>query len=221
MLIQSRLKDYCAKNGDAGSSPQYCTSRGFGSTIQPAVVLIQDAPAEFATAIQTVLPDNVFTADDYLGRFTKAATYLIFVGTLLAAIVMLIGLFAKRGAFFLGSLLAILSTLCLGIGATIYSVIVSRVKQAINDASYQDVNVGIEVEYGNAIWLLWTAVACMLLSIVPLAIACKNHRQSTRPSAFTYESLSEPTGCTGRSTKPDSSAASIASSKQSLMKERR
>lgn len=87
---------------------------------------------------------------------------------------MFIGLIAKRGAFFFGALLAILSTICLGIGATIYSVITSRVKQAINDATYQDVNVGIEVEYGNALWLLWAAVGCMLLSIVPLAIACKS-----------------------------------------------
>ena len=134
---------------------------------------MQDAPANFAAAIKTVLPDNVFTADDYLGRFTRAATYLIFVGTLLSAIVMVIGLVAKRGAFFFGSLLAIVSTLCLGVGATIYTVIVSRVKEAINNASFQDVNIGIDVGYGNALWILWGAVVCMLLSIAPFAVACE------------------------------------------------
>ncbi|KAK4046104.1 hypothetical protein OIV83_006357 [Microbotryomycetes sp. JL201] len=167
------LWNYCSTNGAVGSSPRsYCTRRGFGSTIQPAIVLQQDIPERFAPALTQVLPDSVFTADAYLGTYTKAATYLIFVGSIAAALVMLIGLIAQRFAFFLGSLLALLSFLSLAVGLVIYTVIISRVISSIDSATVQGVDLGVSVSYGYSLWILWAATGVMLLSILPFAIAC-------------------------------------------------
>lgn len=167
------LWNYCATNGPVGSAPRsYCTSRGFGSTIQPAVILEQDIPERFVPALRRALPETVFTADSYLGTYTKAATYLIFIGSIAAALVMLIGLIAQRFAFFLGSLLALLSFLSLAVGLVIYTVIFSRVIAGINTATIQGTKVGITVSYGYSLWILWAAAGVMLLSILPFAIAC-------------------------------------------------
>lgn len=65
--------NYCATNEDVGGERSYCTPRAFGSTIQPAKIFLQDAPAKYAEPMKQVLPDSVFTADEYLGRFTGAA----------------------------------------------------------------------------------------------------------------------------------------------------
>lgn len=86
---------------------------------------------------------------------------------------MIIGLFAKRGAFLLGSLLALLSFLSLGVGLTIYTVIISRVISGINTATVQGVDLGIQVSYGYSLWILWAATAAMLFSVLPFAIACE------------------------------------------------
>jgi hypothetical protein len=97
------VADYCATNGGVGSPRSYCTGSAFGSAFQPAISIMQDVPTKYEAALNRVLPDTVFTADDYLGRFTKVAvsarfvvrgaladaehlstqTYLVFIGAIL------------------------------------------------------------------------------------------------------------------------------------------
>ncbi|GAA5921737.1 hypothetical protein JCM6882_004427, partial [Rhodosporidiobolus microsporus] len=107
-----------------------------------------------------------------LNDYTRGATYASMAGALAAALCALISLFARRGAFILACLLSIVAFLGLAVSNVIWTVIVNRAKDAINGATANGVDVGITVEYGNALWILWAATGLMLLSIAPLAISC-------------------------------------------------
>ncbi|GAA6040837.1 hypothetical protein JCM8097_007740 [Rhodosporidiobolus ruineniae] len=167
------LWSYCTTNGDLGSARSYCIERSIdGPRFQPAEVLLQDIPTEYADLLKQVLPENVFTASDYLGSYARGATYATMVGALAAALCALIGLFARKLAFILASVLAIVSFLGLAVGNVIYTVIFNRAIDAIKNATVAGTDIGITVTYGNALWIMWAATALMLFSILPLAISC-------------------------------------------------
>ncbi|ORY55531.1 actin cortical patch SUR7/pH-response regulator pali [Leucosporidium creatinivorum] len=173
--------NYCATNGDIGTERSYCTPRAFGAPIQPAAVFLQDVPTKFAEPLQAILPDSVFTADDYLGKFTTAASYLVFVGAIAAALCMLIGFVAHKGAYVLGAILALISALTLAIGLVIYTVIFSRIISAISDVQVaENVDLGVDVAYGNALWLMWGAAAAIIFAVLPFSIACCTGRTDSR-----------------------------------------
>ncbi|BGP43949.1 hypothetical protein JCM10450v2_008161 [Rhodotorula kratochvilovae] len=175
------LWSYCATQGDLGAPRSYCYTRSIRPGFQPAQVLVEDVPEQYAELLKTVLPDNVFTADNYLGQYTQAATYLIMAGALSATIAALIGLFARRGAFVLGALFSIVGFLGLFIGCTIWTVIVARARSAINDATSEGTDVGIMLEYGNGLWIAWAATGLMLASVLPFSIACCTGRSDAAP----------------------------------------
>lgn len=166
------LWSFCSSNGGIGDDRSYCEDASIKPAFQPAKVLMADIPQDYSSALDETLPDNVFTADGYLGNFTQAASYLIMVGSLATALAALFALFARRCAFSLATIFSIIAFLGLAIGLVIYSVIFSRAIQAINDATVSGVNVGITLSYGNALWILWAACGCMLLTIPSNALAC-------------------------------------------------
>jgi len=142
---------YCSSNGGVGDERAYCEDATIHPAFQPAKVLMADIPSDYENALKETLPDNVFTADGYLGNYTQAASYLIMVGSLATALTALFALFARRCAFSLATILSIISFLGLAIGLIIYTVIFERAIQAINDATISGVNVGITLSYGNAL----------------------------------------------------------------------
>ncbi|GAA5943596.1 hypothetical protein JCM10213_008917 [Rhodosporidiobolus nylandii] len=167
------LWSYCTTNGDLGAPRSYCIERSIdGPRFEPAEVLLQDIPSEYADLLKQVLPENVFTASDYLRDYTRGATYATMVGALSAALAALIGLFARKFAFVLAALFSILAFLGLAVGNIIYSVIINRAIDAINKATVEGTDVGIAVSYGNALWIMWAATGLMLFSILPFAISC-------------------------------------------------
>ncbi|SCV72446.1 BQ2448_3983 [Microbotryum intermedium] len=158
---------YCTTGGSIGGPRSYCTKRSFGFEFRPALALLGDVPTQYEDALDAALPNNVFSDDKYLGRFTKAANYLVFIGSILAALAMLVGFGAHRFAFFFGAVVSLLAFLMLAVGAVIYTVLISRVKAAVNNVTVSGVALGIKVAYGNALWLLWGATAAAFLAIIP------------------------------------------------------
>ncbi|GAA5877843.1 hypothetical protein JCM16303_000257 [Sporobolomyces ruberrimus] len=174
------LWSYCSSNGGVGDERSYCEDATIYPAFRPSKVLMADIPQEYANALTETLPDNVFTADDYLRNFTRAASYLIMVGSLASALAALFALFARRCAYSLAAIFAIIGFLTLAIGLVIYQVIFERAIKAINDATVSGVNVGITLAYGNGLWILWAACACMLFTIPPTALACCFGRNDKR-----------------------------------------
>ncbi|GAA6014566.1 hypothetical protein JCM11491_004543 [Sporobolomyces phaffii] len=174
------LWSYCSSNGGVGDDRSYCEDATIYPAFQPAKVLMADIPQDYSNALSETLPNNVFTADDYLGNYTRAASYLVMAGSLATALSALVALFARRCAFSLATILSIIAFLGLAIGLIIYTVIFERAIQAINDATVSGVNVGITLTYGNALWILWAACGCMLLTIPSNALACCFGRNDKR-----------------------------------------
>lgn len=80
---------------------------------------------------------------------------------------------AHRFAFLLASLLALAGAACLLVAAAIWTAILYKVRSSLSGA-----NTGIDVSYGNAIWMEWAAGAAASLSVIPLLIACISGRRS-------------------------------------------
>lgn len=159
------LYNYCAgeESGDARS----CSQRNFGFEFLPADAILADAPQDARQDLLNFLPESTFRDSSYLGRFSKAAMYLIFIGSCLALIAWIAGLLSHRFAFLGAAFIALLSALALGVGAALLTAIYVKAKDSINNANY-----GITVEYGNALWITWAAFAAVALSIVPYIISC-------------------------------------------------
>lgn len=93
-------------------------------------------------------------------------------GSLLSALTAIVSFFARRGcAFLLASLLNLGAFVGLFSGAMVYTVIVARARSAINDATSAGTDVGITLEYGNGLWVVWAACGLALCAVVPLAFA--------------------------------------------------
>lgn len=61
----------------------YCSDRSLGFKFQPNAVIYRDVPSEYKDAYMNAIPDSVFQSDDYLGRFSMAASWLVFIGALI------------------------------------------------------------------------------------------------------------------------------------------
>lgn len=52
----------------------------------------------------------------------------------------------------------------------------SRTMGSINDVfvtvAANSASVGVNVSYGNGLWILWAATACLLIAVVPLLMGC-------------------------------------------------
>lgn len=111
----------CGGYGNSLSQIQFCTSTQFAEPFQPfQQVLLRDVPGAQNTTLLGVIPDGTFTADNYLGSFSKAAFYLIFIGAILNGLALLVGFAAHHIAFLFASALAFLAFLCELVGASLF-----------------------------------------------------------------------------------------------------
>ncbi|KAN0063117.1 hypothetical protein ACQY0O_004280 [Thecaphora frezii] len=158
------LYNYCG--GASSGSNRACADSMFNFKWQPVEAILADTPQSARSEIQSFLPDNTFTDSAYLRRFSQAAFWLIFIGTVLTGIAWLSGALAHRFAFFSAAFFAFLAALALGIGAAIYTAIYTKARDAIGN------QYGLDLDYGNAIWFIWAAFVGTMLSIVPYIISC-------------------------------------------------
>ncbi|EST09976.1 Actin cortical patch SUR7/pH-response regulator PalI [Kalmanozyma brasiliensis GHG001] len=159
------LYNYCA--GEVNGDSRSCSQRNFGFEFLPADAVLSDTPQGDRQTLQNFLPESTFRDSGYLGRFSKAAMYLIFIGSCLALIAWVAGLLSHRFAFLGAAFIALLSALALGVGAALLTAIYVKTKASIDNANF-----GITIHYGNALWITWAAVLAVALSIVPYIISC-------------------------------------------------
>lgn len=164
------LWSYCAGADD--SVPDYCTPRAFGARFQPAATLLADLPEKYAQEYNATIPANIFTEDGYLGMFTHASSLLAFAGAVAVGLGWLTSMFAFRCMFVISALLQLVGALCLAVSAVVYTIIASKVIDALKDVKVQGVSIGLALVYGKALWILWAAAIASVLAVVPLSIAC-------------------------------------------------
>ncbi|CBQ67764.1 conserved hypothetical protein [Sporisorium reilianum SRZ2] len=159
------LYSYCG--GEESGSSRACTERSFGFEFRPVAAILADAPQDARQQIQNFLPQSTFADSNYLGDYSKPAMYLIFIGSCLAFVAWVAGLLSHRFAFLGAAFIALLSALCLGVGAALLTAIYTKARASVNNAQY-----GIVVHYGDALWITWAAFVAVALSIVPYIISC-------------------------------------------------
>jgi len=150
-----------------GGARDYTSGNTWAREFQPIPVILFDAPAAQQQTITQALGDGVITSSDYLGRYTKAAFYVLIIGTILGGLALICGLLANRFAYILAAAFSLIGFLCLAVGCIIWTVILSRVRSSVQGSGS-----GISVSYGNALWLYWAATGCLLFSILPFITSC-------------------------------------------------
>lgn len=68
--------------------------------------------------------------------------------------------------------MSVLSAVFILIGAAIWTAIVKKVESVNTMQLAQGILSGVEVSYGNGIYLSWAAFACLLVATVPYMIRC-------------------------------------------------
>jgi len=156
---------YSECGGVGVSGARACSDNHFGNRFQPVQVFQQDAPQ--GLDVNQILPSGVITDSDYLGKFTHAAFYLIFIGTILAGLAFLVGVTANRVAFLLAAILSLAAAACLAAGAGIWTAIIAKSRSSVNGST-----IGVTVNYGNALWFTWASFAATAVAFPFLIISC-------------------------------------------------
>ncbi|KAF8649867.1 hypothetical protein AX16_005629 [Volvariella volvacea WC 439] len=167
------LYSYCGYINDTVGT---CTNRTTAALFQPYEALTMDMRSNYSVITRAILFDNTRFADsENLGTLTRAAYYTLLLGTICAALAFILGVLKFNLTFFASAVLAILGSIFLLVGASIWTAMVNRVSDVNNFMIGTDSNpslVGISVSAGNGLHLAWASFACLLVSIVPYMISC-------------------------------------------------
>ena len=91
---------------------------------------------------------------------SRAAFYLLFIGTIFAGIAFLITCLIHMSALVIAGMLAFVSFALLVAGAAIWTYIIHEFKK-ISSAPYM-------INYGDSLWFTWAAVGCLLFALPTL-----------------------------------------------------
>ena len=84
----------------------------------------------------------------------------------MAGLAFLTGFLAHRFAFLLAAVFSLAAAALLAVGAAILTAIYYKAKNSLPDG------VGVDVDYGNALWFTWASFAACVLAFVPYIIGC-------------------------------------------------
>ena len=82
------------------------------------------------------------------------------------------GVLRRTALFLLSTTMSILSALFILVGAAIWTAIVKKVESVNTMQLAQGILSGIEVSYGNGIYLSWAAFVCLFAATIPSMIRC-------------------------------------------------
>jgi len=171
------LYSYCAYVSGGGG---VCSNHTTANEFRPYDAITADMLANYSGLTNALIPSTTFTDSSYLGDFSHGAYYTILIGTICAALALILGLLKHTLAFVISTLFAILGSLMLLIGAAIWTAIIKKAESSINGLmvgpTASPVPLGITVSTGDALFLLWASFACLIVSILPYMISCCTYR---------------------------------------------
>lgn len=150
---------------NSSSALQYCTPIGAGQVLTPAATLLEDVPPAYAAALAALLaePNSYMRSDRSLATWTRMGGY-----ALLSAIIHIVPLAIAGGFVAAGRGPKMLPKMALGmtmpvfmsgiVGTAMYTAMVSSLRSSLNGRKINtpgNPEIGIRVEFGNAIGILW------------------------------------------------------------------
>ncbi len=146
-----------------------------------------DLPEKYQDEFKKTIPESIFTDNSYLQTFTKAASLLAFVGSAAVGLGWLFSLLPFKFFFALGAIFSLLGTAALAVSSVIYTIIVEKVRAAVSDVTVEGVKLGITVNEGTGLYLLWAATGCSLISVLSLTFACCCGRSKTKEEKVKFD----------------------------------
>ncbi|KAF7367252.1 hypothetical protein MSAN_00787100 [Mycena sanguinolenta] len=168
------LNDSTTTNGTAGK----CTNTSIRNEFTPYTALTSDMLANYTTVTNFILGETTFANSDSWGHTSRAASAMLLLGTICAAVSLFTGVFRRNFTFFLSSFTAVIGSIFVLISATIWTVMIKRA-ESINTALISGstpIPVGIVVSIGKGLFLMWAAFVTLLVSVVPYMISCCTFR---------------------------------------------
>jgi len=154
-----------------------CTNRTAGRQFKPYDAIRSDMAANYSRITEALLVDTTFQNSHYLGQTSKAAFWMLFLGSICAALAFVTGILKNNLTFFVSAFFSMSASLLLLIGASIWTILINKTA-AVNDVVIgQPLGpIGIVVTVGSGLFLIWAAFACMAVSVVPYMISCCTYR---------------------------------------------
>ena len=168
-----------------------CTNHTAGRQFKPYDAITSDMAANYTRITEAVVVGTTFQNSHYLGQSSKAAYWMLLLGTLCAFLALLTSVFPIKTSsgllktkhcgysgilknsltFFVSTLFSIGGSLLILVGASIWTVLIKRTDTVNNVLiGLPPIPVGIVVSAGSGLFLAWAAFACMVVSIVPYMI---------------------------------------------------
>ncbi|PPQ67412.1 hypothetical protein CVT25_005991 [Psilocybe cyanescens] len=164
------LYSYC---GYVTGGEGICGNHTAGQKYTPFDIIQSDMATNFSVLNAAIIPENTFRDSSYLGKSSKAAYWMILLGTICAALALLTGVAKNNLTFFVSAIFSALGSLLLLIAASIWTVMIKK-SQVINTSlTPTNVPLNIIVSEGNGLFLTWAAFACLIVSVVPYVVSFK------------------------------------------------
>lgn len=173
------LYSYCGYVDDTHGS---CSNTTFANAFTPFNAMLADTPSNYTVVTKFLIskPNTTFTNTPFLQAASRAAYYLILVGTICTFLATVTGIPKSTLTFTFASLLALLGTILLLVGAALWTALIRDI-EAINHLNVDSgAPLGIEVTFGTGLWLLWAAFAILAASLLPYFVSCYTYRPRYR-----------------------------------------
>lgn len=155
-----------------------CNKTIFGYPFEGRNQIIADLPAKFKAPSVQVSANTAFNDTSYNYNTSRAGSLMIFVGSCLALLALIVGLIKARTTFLLATAFSSLSALLLLVGAACWTALVAKNK-IINDIyAAGKYPLGWIVGAGPSLYLTWASFALMVLATVPYVISFFTFRRN-------------------------------------------
>jgi len=157
-----------------------CTNHTTGEQFRPYDAITSDMAFNYSLLTANFIPDNTtFTDSKFLGQSSKAAYWMLLLGTICATIALVTGFAKNNFTFFISTIFSIAGSLLLLIGASIWTVLIKK-SESVNSLLALSVTnivpIGITMSTGPGLLMVWAAFACLVVSIVPYMLSCCTFR---------------------------------------------
>ncbi|KAJ6574688.1 hypothetical protein B0H19DRAFT_1125285 [Mycena capillaripes] len=166
--------------GYVNDSAGICTNHTIQNQFQPYAALTSDMLPNYTQITNGLLGGVSFSDSDSLGHSSRAAYWMILLGTICAALALFTGVAKSGFTFFASTAFAIIGSLFLLIGASIWTVMIKKTDSInglmIGSAQTGKVPIGIDVSIGTGLYLIWASFVTLVVSIVPYMVSCCTFR---------------------------------------------
>ncbi|CAK5265259.1 unnamed protein product [Mycena citricolor] len=166
------LYSFC---GYINASHGTCSNHSIQTEFTPLDALTGDMLPNYTDVTRFIFDGTPFADSGSFAHSSRAAYWMIFLGTICAALSILTGVAKAYLTFFLSTIFSFLGSIFLLVGAAIWTAMIHKAQYANSiriGTAANPVNVHVQVSVGIGIDLLWAAFAALFMSVVPYMISC-------------------------------------------------